>query len=218
MEKNEYLIKLENAKRVTEELLRRPIAYHPIVAKAFGSVKLAVLWSQLYYWSDKTKDADGWIYKTREEIYSETGLVRKEQETARKIAQELGVIDEKLAGMPPKMHFRVNMDASIKIISKFVGKEDRPETEFNWEETLQKMEDSERADMNVIAFFFRKKKLSFDTKEQYQVALRRHLRAAKEVITFNDEQVEKAAKDAEQQYPGSWTLETLVKLLTKKKY
>ena len=65
-----------------EELLKRPIAYNPIVAKAFGSVKLGILWSQIYYWTDKTKDPDGWIYKTQNEVFDETGLSRREQETA----------------------------------------------------------------------------------------------------------------------------------------
>lgn len=213
----EIIKKIESARKVTEALLRRPIAYHPIVAKAFGSVKLAVMWSQLYYWSDKGSDPEGWIYKTQDEIFEETGLGRREQETARKLAVELGVIEEKRCGTPPKMHFRIDMDNTLKTIAKYLGKE-KTEDEFNWQDTLDKMFESERQDINVIAFFFLKKKISFESKEQYQVALRRHLRIAKDLIPFTDKQIELAAKDAEKEYPDMWTLETLVKLLTKRKY
>lgn len=105
------------------ELFKRPVAYHPAIAKAFGSVKLAILWSQLYYWSSKTSDPEGWIYKTRQEIYDETGLSRKEQETARKLGIELGILEEKLAGHPAKMHFRIKVDEACAIMAKLLGQD-----------------------------------------------------------------------------------------------
>jgi hypothetical protein len=117
-------------KNIIRELLKRPIAYQPIIAKAFGSVKLAVLWSQLYYWSDKTKDKDGWIYKTRDDLYDETGLTRREQETARKLGRELGVIEEKKAGSPPVIHFKVNLDKTSDVVSKHIQKPIEKEEEL----------------------------------------------------------------------------------------
>lgn len=108
------------------EFFTRPIAYHPIVAKAFGSVNLGILWSQLFYWSDKTRDADGWIYKTQKDLYDETALSRREQDTARKIGKELGVLEEKLAGNPATLHFRVNLDMAIETVEKFLEKSDEP--------------------------------------------------------------------------------------------
>lgn len=110
-------------KFLISELLKRPIAYNPIIAKALDSAKLAILWSQLYYWSDKTHDPDGWIYKTQAELYNETGLSRKEQETARKIGREHGVLEEKLAGHPAKLYYRINMERSIEAIERFAEKE-----------------------------------------------------------------------------------------------
>lgn len=106
---------------VTKELLKRPIAYHAIVAKAFKSVKLALLWSQLYYWSDKTKDEEEWVYKTQDEMYEETGLSRKEQETARALGKKLEVIEDKVAGTPPKLHYRINLDKTIEVLEKYVS-------------------------------------------------------------------------------------------------
>jgi hypothetical protein len=106
-----------------KELLKRPIAYHPVIAKAFDSVTLAVLWSQLYYWSDKTNDPEGWIYKTREDLFDETGLSRKQQETARKIGCELEVLEEKRIGKLGIMHFRVHIEKACEIIEKYLKKQ-----------------------------------------------------------------------------------------------
>jgi hypothetical protein len=99
-------------------LLRRPIAYQPIVAKAVGSVKLAVLWSQLYYWSDKTSDPEGWIYKKREDIWDETGLTRSGQETARVLGEKIGVIMTEVRGHPPTTHYRIDVEKMIELIEK----------------------------------------------------------------------------------------------------
>ncbi len=104
------------------ELLKRPVAYQPILAKAFGSVKLALLWSQIYYWSDKTKNKEGWVYKTREDLFEETGLSRKEQETARDLGIELGVLESKRMGQPCTVHFRVDLDKTIDIIESYQQK------------------------------------------------------------------------------------------------
>lgn len=110
---------------IISEFLKRPIAFQPVIAKAFGSVKLGILWSQLYYWRDKTTNPEGWIYKTRQDIFEETALSRKEQENARKLGRDLGVIEEKLAGRPATVHFRVNMPASFKLISEYLENKDK---------------------------------------------------------------------------------------------
>ncbi len=105
---------------VLTEILKSPIAYHPLVAKSFGSVKLAVLWCQLYYWSNKTTDPDGWVYKTQKELFEETGLSRREQESARLLGKQLGVLEEKLKGVPAKMHFKVNLEKALEIIESYL--------------------------------------------------------------------------------------------------
>jgi len=106
-----------------KELLKRPIAYNPIIAKTFGSVKLGILWSQMYYWSERTNDKEGWIYKTQTEVFEETGLSRKEQETARKIGNKLGVLESEVRGVPPKVNFRVDIDKTIEMIDFYINGE-----------------------------------------------------------------------------------------------
>lgn len=108
-------------KSAIHALLQRPIAYHPVVAKAFGSAKLAIFWSQFYYWSDRTQDPDGWVYKSAEDIFEETGLSRREQETCRKLAKEMGVMDEKRRRMPAVMHYRVNLEATARLVEQYAA-------------------------------------------------------------------------------------------------
>lgn len=89
------------------DLLDRPIAYH----RAFiplGGVTGAVMLSQAYYWSSRTKDSDGWFYKTADEWKEETGLSIKEQATARKRLRDCGVLEEVKKGVPCKVHYRIN--------------------------------------------------------------------------------------------------------------
>jgi len=107
------------------ELLRRPVAFHPIVARAVGSVKLGILWSQLYYWHDKGHDPDGWIYKTRKDIEEETALSRKEQETARRIARNLGLIEEKLAGNPARIYYKIDIERMAQLLQAQIEKQNQ---------------------------------------------------------------------------------------------
>jgi hypothetical protein len=86
----------------------RPIAFNKHYVFLGCGINGAVMLSQLVYWADKSKDPNGWIYKTGKEWTEETGLTRREQDTARKNLRELGFIEEHKHGVPCKVHFRVN--------------------------------------------------------------------------------------------------------------
>lgn len=95
------------------KLLDRPIAYNPAFAKLkAGKVRsgpvAAVFLSQLVYWHNRMDG--GWMYKTQSDISAETALTRDEQETARKRLVALGVLEEKLRGIPAIMHYRINTE------------------------------------------------------------------------------------------------------------
>lgn len=85
-----------------------PVAYFPRLAEFLGSVKAAIFMCQLIYWEGKQRDPNGWIYKTREEMTEETGMSRSEQETARASLREKGYLSEKKAGIPCKVHYKIN--------------------------------------------------------------------------------------------------------------
>jgi hypothetical protein len=94
----------------------RPIAYHPILAKVCGSVTAALFLSQIAYWSDKGHSSDGWIWKTREEMTDETGLSRREQESARRILSDLKILQQARRGVPARMWYQIDWDVLTNLI------------------------------------------------------------------------------------------------------
>jgi len=101
------------------ELLSSPIAYYATLAKIGGGVTAGVFLSQLIYWTGRSKKADGWLWKNADEMEAETGLTRAEQETARRKLRERGFIQERLAGVPATLHYRVDLDAILEAVAQF---------------------------------------------------------------------------------------------------
>jgi DNA-binding Lrp family transcriptional regulator len=85
---------------------------------------------------------------------------------------------------------------------------------FSLKEEIRKMEDHARRDLNIIALYFDERKPDIRTREQLSVAIRRHLRAAGQLKVFSDDQILAAVPKAKRQ-TDDWTIETLVKVLTK---
>lgn len=106
----------EETLRLLGELGARPIAYHPAFARAWG-VKAAILLGQLIYWHGKQQNVDGWIRKTVAEIGDETALNEREQETARRVLIDAGVVEFKRMGVPAMPHYRVNHDAILDALT-----------------------------------------------------------------------------------------------------
>ena len=83
----------------------RVVAYYPKLRLVTGSTTATILFCQLLYWLDKT--SDGWIYKDSYDITEETGLSIYEQQTARKVLIELGVLTEEYKRLDHKIAFRI---------------------------------------------------------------------------------------------------------------
>lgn len=107
----------DDLRRLMPRILQRPIALHRIFMDVAGSATGGIFLSQLFYWSDKGKDPDGWLYKTQEEWTAEVGLTRSEQERARKGLRERGVLEESRRGVPSRLFYRLNADALAAAIS-----------------------------------------------------------------------------------------------------
>jgi hypothetical protein len=86
----------------------RVVAYYPKLRMVTGSTTATILFCQLLYWLDKT--SDGWIYKDSYDITEETGLSIYEQQTARKVLIELGVLTEEYKRLDHKIAFRINQE------------------------------------------------------------------------------------------------------------
>lgn len=94
------------------DLLDRPIAFHRALVPVVGGVLPALMLSQAIYWTKRTSgaDPDRWFWKTQQEWEKETGMGRREQETARARLRETLFWKEKLRGIPARMFFFVDMD------------------------------------------------------------------------------------------------------------
>lgn len=110
-----------------DDLLDRPISFNPaflrminewLADKARENGKkggnaaasaAAIFLSQAWYWSKRTSDPDKWFWKSAKEWEEETGLTDNTQATCRKIlgVEGMQVIEEKLAGVPATVHYRV---------------------------------------------------------------------------------------------------------------
>lgn len=99
------------------------IAYHPDLARVGGGITSGILLSQLLYWTGKGADADGWIFKKQTDWTKETALSRAEQETARRRLRERGLLEEKLAGIPSVVHYRIDLDKLAELLAEQHGDE-----------------------------------------------------------------------------------------------
>jgi len=105
--------------KLIEAMNDQPIAFNKHYVFIGCGINGALMLSQLVYWTSRTKNKDGWIYKDHHDWTMETGLTRKEQHTARKTLKDLGFISEKKHGVPPRIYFRVERENLYKALIKY---------------------------------------------------------------------------------------------------
>ncbi|NIF78078.1 hypothetical protein F3J20_11830 [Paraburkholderia sp. Cy-641] len=105
----------------------RPIAFGTRLARITGHPKDAMLLSQLVYWTRRGRDVGGnggWVHKTREHWFAETGLSREEQENVRRRLRERNLVIEWRGGRPACLHYRLDvvaMSAAVRANCRMVG-------------------------------------------------------------------------------------------------
>ena len=105
--------------KAVKELLKRPVAYHPILAKLTGSVSAAVMLSQGMYWQEISEhDGKEWFWVTANGWLDQCGLTQNMQDTAREILRKTDFWFERRAGLPAKLYYRI--DAEI-LVSRITG-------------------------------------------------------------------------------------------------
>jgi hypothetical protein len=91
----------------------RVIAFNVNVARITQDPFATLMLSQLIYWtrygSETVVKNDGWIFKTRDQWALETHLTRAEQESARSLLFEMGLLEQALFGHPAQLAFRLNL-------------------------------------------------------------------------------------------------------------
>jgi hypothetical protein len=101
-------LSVSNPKQQFLRTLDRPIAFQRSFVRLTGSITAALMLSQAIYWSLRSQGGDGWFWKTTQGWEEETGMTRREQDTARLLLRERGVLQEEKRGMPAKIWFRVD--------------------------------------------------------------------------------------------------------------
>jgi uncharacterized phage protein (TIGR02220 family) len=99
--------------KVLKTLLKRPIAFHRVFVDVAGDALSGLFLSQAFYWSQQQE----WFYKTQKQWRDETGMTRCEQERARAKLKKKGILEEKYAGVPCRVYYRLNMDTLVAALN-----------------------------------------------------------------------------------------------------
>jgi hypothetical protein len=112
--------KAQNHRQQVKDLLpNRTVGYSPDLARAVGGATIGLFLSQLLFLSDKGANPDGWIYKSEQEMGRETGLTKREQQTARRKLLSLGIIQIVRQGFKFTYHFRIVWERLLQVIEQY---------------------------------------------------------------------------------------------------
>jgi hypothetical protein len=103
--------------KVKDMLPNRVVGYSPDLARMVGGATIGLFLSQLLFLSDKGANPDGWVYKSEADMGRETGLTKREQQTARRKLLSLGVIVIMRGGWKNTYHFKVIWERLYQIIT-----------------------------------------------------------------------------------------------------
>jgi len=91
------------------DIFDEPIVFHRAYVPIAGGITAALFLSYAgYACADLPEDQEGWFTRTQNEWERDTGLTRREQETARRHLRERGLLEERRVGMPAVVWYRVN--------------------------------------------------------------------------------------------------------------
>jgi hypothetical protein len=103
--------------QIKDMLPNRVVGYSPDLARLVGGATIGLFLSQLLYLSDKGHNPEGWVYKSEAEMGKETGLTKREQQTARRKLLALGVIAIMRGGWKNTYHFKVIWEKLYQVIA-----------------------------------------------------------------------------------------------------
>jgi hypothetical protein len=112
--------------KIKDMLPNRVVGYSPDLARIVGGATTGLFLSQLLFLSDKGANTDGWVYKSEQEMGKETGLTKREQQTARRKLLSLGVITIERRGFRFSYHFKVIWERLYQVIEKFQREQNVP--------------------------------------------------------------------------------------------
>jgi hypothetical protein len=103
--------------KIKDMLPNRVVGYSPDLARIVGGATIGLFLSQILFLSDKGANPEGWVYKSEQEMGKETGLTKREQQTARRKLLSLGVIVIMRGGWKNTYHFKVIWEKLYQVIA-----------------------------------------------------------------------------------------------------
>ncbi len=103
--------------KIKDMLPNRVVGYSPDLARIVGGATTGLFLSQLLFLSDKGSNPEGWVYKSETEMGKETGLTKREQQTARRKLLSLGVITIIRGGFRNTYHFKILWERLYQVIT-----------------------------------------------------------------------------------------------------
>src|ERR671917_1901977 len=103
--------------KIKDMLPNRVVGYSPDLARMVGGATTGLFLSQLLFLSDKGHNTEGWVYKSEQEMGRETGLTKREQQTARRKLLALGVITIMRGGFRNTYHFKIIWEKLYQVIA-----------------------------------------------------------------------------------------------------
>ena len=116
---------------VLEILGQAPIVFHRIFVDIMGSVTAALWLSYALYALAKHPERESWFWHTARDWLESTGLSRREQESARRVLVGRNLVLQQRAGMPARLHFKVNLDELGRGLAVHLGE---PESAWQWDD------------------------------------------------------------------------------------
>jgi hypothetical protein len=122
--------------KIKDMLPNRVVGYSPDLARMVGGATTGLFLSQLLFLSDKGANPEGWVYKSEQEMGKETGLSKREQQTARRKLLALGVITIMRGGWKNTYHFKVLWEKLYQVIAGFQQAQNVPTEKVQQEQTV----------------------------------------------------------------------------------
>lgn len=142
-------------------------------------------------------------------------LIRSDRYTPSKYLAKYGSGEPLQLGIPLDNQTQPQVRlGKVRLDKKDIAAKKAAEGPFSLREEIGKLEESSRRELNVIALYLDERKPGIESRDQLSVAIKRHLRAAGQLKVFSDDQIIGAIPKAKEITAG-WTIETLVKVLTK---
>jgi hypothetical protein len=116
--------------QIKDMLPNRVVGYSPDLARMVGGATTGLFLSQLLFLSDKGHNPEGWVYKSEAEMGKETGLTKREQQTARRKLLALGVIAIMRGGWKNTYHFKIIWEKLYQVIAEIKRSQNVPTEKF----------------------------------------------------------------------------------------